>query len=94
MSLAGDEVISANGWSSLEQADNKKPNQEHLNFTHKVAGLFSSTEGQQVLKAMVDKYLITSFTNDNEPNSLIRKQGRADVVKYILSQIEISNNTK
>lgn len=94
MSLANEYLTQAQGWDKYDIADTTKPNQEHLDFSHKVAKIFSTTEGKAVLSAMVQRYLIGSFTNDNEPNSLIRKQGRADVIKQILAQIEISNNTK
>lgn len=94
MSLANEYLTQARGWNEFEIADTSKPNQEHLDFSHKVAKIFSSSEGKEVLIALVQRYLIGSFTNDNEPNSLLRKQGRADVIKQILAQIEISNNTK
>ena len=94
MNLAGEHLISASGWQEFETADNKKQNQEHLDYAHKVAKVFGSKEGKEILNMFVKGYLIGSFTNDNEPSSLIRKQGRADVIKHILAQIELSNNSK
>ena len=91
--MIADVLVKAEGWSRFDEAPKDKDNQDHLDFAHKVANVFKTSEGQEVLEAMVKKYLIASFSNDNDPHSLIRKQGRADVVKQILAQIETSNNS-
>ena len=79
----------------LRQADNKKINQEYLEFAHTVARTFKTPDGKKLLDALVQKYLLTDIVkaDDTQFASGI-KQGRADVVKQILSQIEISNNSK
>lgn len=94
MGLAGEHLIRANGWEHLDNSENKVANQDYLDFAHKVANVFGTKQGKELLSIFVDRYLIQSFTSDNEPMSLIRKQGRADVIKQILAQIEISKNTK
>jgi len=92
--LAGEHLIQAEGWKQFDAAKPEEENQDRLEFSHKVTKLFNSRDGKVVLKAMIEKYMVSSFTNDNDPYSIIRKQGRADVIKDILTQIEISNNTK
>lgn len=94
MELIRETLTQAKGWSSFDRVDNKTENQEYLEFAHKVAKTFSTPDGKEVLNAMVDRYLVKSFTNSNDVNDLLRKQGRADVIKQILAQIEISNNAK
>lgn len=95
MELARETLINAQGWSKFQEADNKKSNQEHLDFAHFVAKTFSTKEGKKVLDAMVNKYLLCSIVQPNDTQfSAGIKEGRASVVRQILSQIEISNNTK
>lgn len=95
MSLASDELVSANGWQEFEKADNTKTNQDYLDFTHKVARVFNSTEGKEILDIMVSKYLLCDIAQPNDTQIQIGiRQGRASLVKQILGQIEISNNTK
>lgn len=95
MELARETLINAQGWSKFDESDNKKTNQEHLEFTHCVARTFGTKDGQKVLAAMVDKYMLCDIASNTDTQIGIgRKQGRVDVVKYILSQIELSNNTK
>ena len=94
--LASDTLIQAEGWSKeFELADNSKTSQEHLDFAHDVASIFATTEGQRVLKAMVQKYMVSSVPSSTDTvNNILLKEGSARVVRYILSQIELSNNTK
>lgn len=95
MSLANEYLTQARGWNEFEIADKSKPNQEYLNFSHKVAKIFSSSEGKEVLSAMVQRYLLCDIVQPNDSQfSAGIKQGRASVVKQILANIEISNNTK
>lgn len=90
MSLASETLVQANGWSDI--ADNNEINQDRLQFSHKIAKIFGTIEGKEVLDAMVKKYLLATIANDTDTQIAIgRKQGRCDVVKYILSEIEISN---
>lgn len=94
--IADETLLQTQGWKQFDKASNKKEdNQEHLDFAHAVASTFTSSQGQKVLKAMVSRYLLTDIvtSNDTQFGAGI-KQGRASVVKYILSQIELSNNTK
>ena len=94
MELIRETLVQAKGWSSFDKVDNKVENQEYLEFAHKVARTFATKDGKEVLNALVDRYLVKSFSNSNDTNELLRKSGRADVIKQILAQIEISDNAK
>ena len=94
MDLASETLITARGWSSFDVAE-RNTQQEYLDFAHLVASLFGTPEGKKVLDVMIKKYLLRDIAGDNDSQIAIgRKQGRADVVKQILAQIEISNNVK
>lgn len=94
--IADETLISAEGWSQFDTHQPKeKEKQEHIDFSHKVAKVFKSREGKEVLSLMVKRYLLNDIAQDNDTQIGIgRKQGRADVVKQILAHIEISNNAK
>jgi len=96
MSLASEYVVKAEGWTEFDVVDNKdKNNQQHMDFAHDVASVFSTTQGQKVLNAMVQKYMISSVpTATDTVNGVLLKEGSARVIRYILSQIELSDNTK
>ena len=95
MGLADETIISANGWEQFETANKGKSNQEHLDFAHKIAKTFGTSEGQEVLEMLVKRYLLADIVQPNDTQfSAGIKQGRASVVKQILANIEISNNTK
>ena len=96
MSVASEELISAKGWQEFDVVDNTdKSNQQHLDFAHDVAKIFKTREGKRVLKAMVQKYLLGNIVSPNDTNMGVGiKQGRADVIKNIMAQIEISDEVK
>ena len=95
MSIANEYLVTAEGWQQFDVPEKDKSNQERLNFSHKVAKLFSSTEGNEVLQALIARYLLGDIVTPSETQfGAGIKQGRADVVKQILAHIEISNNTK
>lgn len=94
MDLANEYMISASGWTQFDEAPKDQGNAEYLEFAHKVARVFGTPEGKEVLDAMVKKYLLTDIANATDTQVGIGiKQGRASVVKQILAQIEISNKT-
>ena len=96
MSVANEAIINANGWSKqFDVADNAEEGEKHLNFAHDVAITFKSPQGQKVLESMVKSYLLNDIVQPNDTQfSVGIKQGKASVVKYILAQIELSNNAK
>ncbi len=97
MSLASDKLVSANGWQEFDVVDNTKDknNQAHLDFAHSVASTFKTTQGKEVLNAMIQRYLLVDIVSAGDTQFAAGiKQGRASVIKSILSQIEISDNSK
>ena len=94
MGLADETLINAKGFEQFDVADNSKLDDKRLDFSHIIAATFNSTEGKQVLDAMVKKYLVRTIANNNDSLIAIgRKQGEADVIHYILGQIELSANS-
>ena len=94
-STANEQLAAAEGWSQFDVPEKDIANQDRLNFSHKVAKVFSETEGKEVLTALISRYLLCDIVTPSDTQfSAGIKQGRADVVKQILAHIEISNNTK
>ncbi len=94
MSLAQEVYTQAKGWSEFEVADNSKEDDKRLDFAHTIATAFNSKEGKEVLTAMVEKYLVRKVADPHDTQIGIGiKQGEANVVHYILSQIELSANS-
>lgn len=95
MELARETLINAQGWSQFDQADNKKQSQEHLELAHTIARTFKTPDGKKVLDVLVKRYLLNDIVTPNDTAFAVGiRQGRADLVKQILGQIEISNNSK
>jgi len=95
MELARETLINAQGWNKFNEANNAKVNQEHIDFAHTVNAAFRTADGKKILNAMVERYLLCDIASNADTQIAIgRKQGRADVVKYILSQIELSEKNR
>ena len=94
--LANEYIVKAEGWSEFDLADQEDGrNQERLDVSHKIAKLFTSKAGKEVLDLMVRQYLLADIALPNDTQIAVGiKQGKASVVKEILAHIEISNNAK
>lgn len=93
--LADEYMVKAEGWSQFEQAENDSPADERLELSHKIAKLFNSKPGKEVLDIMVRQYLLSDIVQAHSTQfGAGIKQGQANVIKNILAHIEISNNTK
>ena len=94
MELANETLVSASGWAKHDP-ESINPNQAYLDHCHRVAKIFGTSDGQEVLKVMVHDFLLQDVVtaSDNQFSAGI-KQGQAKIVKRILAQIETSNNTK
>jgi len=97
MSVAGEHIIKAKGWEQFDQASedsSEQLNTQRLEISHKIAKLYNSKAGKEVLNLMVNQFLLTDIATPHDTQVGIGiKQGRADVVKQILAHIEISNNS-
>lgn len=96
MSLASDTLITAKGWNPQEPfGDKKQDTDDYFKFADDVAITFGTPNGKRVLESMVNKYLLNDIVSpyDTQFASGI-KQGQANVIKAIMSQIEISNNKR
>lgn len=96
MSLANEYLISAEGWQQFDVAPTEDDNkQKRLDFSHKVAKVFGSPEGKEVLNTMVQMYLLNDIVSPNDTQFAAGiKQGKASLVKQIMAQIELSNNVR
>lgn len=88
--LANETIVNASGWASLDVKDNDEANQDRLDFSHKVARVFGTSEGKEVLDALVKSYLVVGYSS-NDTHQTYREIGRGDVVRKILAEIEISS---
>jgi len=97
MTVAQEHIISAVGWSKFDEVtedDVVLNNNDRLEFSHKVAKLFSSKLGKDILIVMVQQYLLSDVAHAHDTMVGIGiRQGRSDVVKQILAHIEISKNS-
>ena len=95
MGLADEYLVKAEGWEQFEQPSKDKKAQGQLDFSHKIAKIFSGDEGKEVLSILVRRYLLNDIAQANDTQiSIGRKQGHADIIKQFLAHIEISNNSK
>ena len=93
--LANEQITRAEGWSQFDITPTEDNAQKHLDISHKVAGVFSTTEGKEILNLFVSRYLLNDIVTPHDTQFAVGiKQGRADVVKQILAHIEISNNAE
>lgn len=94
MSLAQEKYITASGWDKFDVVEQGTKEDKHLEFAHKVAKIFGTTEGKEVLDAMVNKYLVRKIVSPHDTQfGAGEKQGEANVIHQILAQIELSDNS-
>lgn len=73
--------------SSLSTAQKKEMQAESA----MISSLFSSEQGQLVLKKLIDKFVDVNIARPNDDMLTIGiRQGQANIVKYIEKQINIS----
>jgi len=93
--LANESLLKTKGWQQFDVVEKDEDNQEHLNFAHDVATTFNSVQGRKVLNALVKRYLMADIVRPGDTQFAAGiRQGQASVVKSILAQIELSDNTK
>ena len=93
--LANEYIAKAEGFSQFDMADNSTPSDDRLEKSHKIAKLFGSKAGREVLDIFIRDYLLADIVQEHSTQfSAGIRQGKASVVKQILAHIEISNNTK
>lgn len=94
--LERDTLIEADGWAALDLSEFDRMNVTEREQALIVAGHFQNTftmseQGKFILRLLVEQYLLQRIVQpgDDEFAAGIR-QGQADVVRFILRQIEIA----
>jgi hypothetical protein len=91
-----DQLLQSNGWEGLEPAKvDQKKKEEALDIASQIHNAFREGSGKFVLEYLVQTFLTKPIVRPGEDAFAQGiREGRADVVRQLLSQIEFSKQGK